>query len=88
MTPFGRSGIAPFVAVGTGADAATPIPDDAQRQAGVKDRQEPFSFFSSLFIPPATFFPLEFFTQRTIDQIPTFSFSPVCFPFLSRYLNK
>jgi len=45
MTPFGQSGIAPFV--GTGADAEYPTIRQTQMKAKVKE-QSPFSFFFSL----------------------------------------
>jgi hypothetical protein len=48
MTPFGRSGIAPFVAIGTGADADCLTILKGKRRS----KNEPFSFFFHPFSSP------------------------------------
>jgi hypothetical protein len=60
MTPFGRSGISPFMAIGTGADADCPtILKDKRRS-----KNEPFSFSFHPFSSPSYVFPSRVFHSR------------------------
>ena len=85
MTPFGRSGIAPFVAVGIKADGDHP--DAPQRQRRSKNRALVLLFFIP-FHPPATFFPSRLFLSTYYRPNTHFLFTPGLLPLLSHHLNK